>query len=197
MRLWLFIFICFITSTFLIQKSEAIETYEVTAKKLIKFMQTPEVVYLSSIGKDGWPWVRAMLNLRNPNYLPTLQFSDSDFGAIFITDKNALKVTQFVADNKAGVYYYNPNINTRALYIKGYIEIISDEKEKMKYLPKPHSQFYPPEAQAKDYLLLKFNPVEGISYYRGDIKNFNIHKEVIIKIIMADKTKETTPELEV
>ncbi len=153
------------------QIANAEESYEEKVKKLIDFMKVPEVIYLSNIGEDGWPYSRAMVNLKN-NLLSSVVISDANnLTSYFITNADSRKVQQFKKNNKAGVYFYTPRINTRAVYLMGDIEVIEKDTEKFKYISSKKLHLFPVK---KEFVVLKFNPAKIISYYRGTIDEFEI-----------------------
>ncbi len=157
-----------------LNKASQADTYEEKVRALTDFMALPDVVYLNNVDSEGWPQSRAMINFRSDTFSQNLPFSDTDFSTFFVTSKASRKVIQFMKDNKAGVFYYLPRINTRSLYVLGTIEVIEDKTMMNKYINKDALKLYSSQRDFDGVVLLKFNPEKVISYYRGKIDAFTV-----------------------
>lgn len=99
----------------------------------LKLMETVDVVYLSTIGNDGFPNTRIMSNLRNkkenPGLVKLFEQHKEDFLMYMVTSKSSTKMQQIRANPKVSVYLCNPG-EFHTLMLGGEVEEITDKEFK-------------------------------------------------------------------
>ncbi len=135
-------------------------------KNLIK---TQDWICLSTVNSKGLPETRAMINLANPKLFPSVQkYFDDSLMAYFSTNTSSEKMEQLALNNKASVYYYNPE-TFEGLLLMGTLEIIEEMKIKKDFWQDSWTIYYKKGLNDPDYTLLKFNP-SGYKYYNGKLE---------------------------
>ena len=125
-------------------------------------METAEVAYLSTIDSDGFPQIRAMVNLRNKE-----QFSDlastfekhkEDFLIYMTTDTASAKFKQIKANPKVSVYFCDPK-QIRGLMLIGEVEIVTDVGIKNQLWRDDWKIHYPSGVDGPEYNILRLSPM--------------------------------------
>lgn len=126
-----------------------------TKDKLFKFISKQKTAFISSIDENGFPVTRAMLCPR-----------EIDGNNIyFSTNTSSNKVKQYLANNKACVYFYKRGIfKYQGVTIKGSMEVCSDQPTKDKIWRFGDKMFYKQGVTDPDYCVLKFTAIEA-EYY--------------------------------
>jgi len=77
-----------------------------------ELVETSPAAYLTTIGGDGYPRTRAMLNLRNraqyPRRVRLYAGHEADLLVHFTTNTSSHKATQIAANPRAAVYHCDP-----------------------------------------------------------------------------------------
>ena len=132
-------------------------------KDAAKIIQSSECAQIATFGKDeteGFPEIRALLNLANPKKYPKLKdkaiFVDGETLTIyFTTNTSSRKVRQLRANNKACLYFVLPK-KFKGVSAIGTIEEVTDQTVKEDFWQIGWFIYYHKGAKDPDYTLLKF-----------------------------------------
>ena len=132
-------------------------------KDAVKIIQSSECAQIATFGKDeteGFPEIRALLNLANPKKYPRLKnkaiFVDGETLTIyFTTNTSSRKVRQLRANNKACLYFVLPK-KFKGVSAIGTIEEVTDQYVKEDFWQTGWYIYYHKGAKDPDYTLLKF-----------------------------------------
>jgi general stress protein 26 len=120
----------------------------------LKLVARSKVALLGTVGKDGFPEIRAMLKSGNDD-LKTI---------LFTTNTSSRKVRQIRADPRACVYFTD-NARFKGLRLIGNAEILLDPASKRElWLPWFEQYYKGPEDP--DYALVRFTAESGYYYSR-------------------------------
>ena len=120
---------------------------------IISLRKNSTAAYLASIDSEDYPIVRAMLVLEHDS-LKTQYFS---------TNTSSGKVTEFLANPKASVYYCRPETCEGVLFI-GEMEVCQDQQTKDFLWREGFERYYPKGVTDPDYSVLKFTAKRGRIY---------------------------------
>jgi len=99
----------------------------------LELMATAEAVYLSTVEADGYPRIRAMLNLRNraqyPDHVHLYDGHDDDFMVYVSTNTTSRKRKEIETNPRIGLYYCRP-AEFFGMSLVGDVEIVEDPKIK-------------------------------------------------------------------
>jgi len=127
----------------------------------LNLMQNAEVVYLATIDSDGFPQVRAMVNLRNislnPSAAKVFENHRDDFMMYFATHKSSDKMKHIKTNPRASVYFCDSK-ERQGLLLVGKIEIDSDSKLKKALWQERWIKHYPAGLEDPEYIVLRFVP---------------------------------------
>jgi len=127
----------------------------------LALMEKAETAYLTTVGPNGFPQVRAMLNLRNRMLWPALAVvfdgHQRDLLMYFSTNTSSAKVAQIKANPKVSVYFCDP-AHFQGLMLAGTIEIITDSQLKRQIWQDGWEVYYPGGVNDPDYTLLRLLP---------------------------------------
>jgi len=130
-------------------------------QKCLKLMETADAIYLSTIGKDGFPHTRMMSNLRNKKENPVtaeiLAQHKEDFVMHFITSHSSTKMQQIRANPKASAYLCNPG-EFHTLMLSGEIEEVADQEFKRQLWQDGWEMHWPGGADDPEFTALKLSP---------------------------------------
>lgn len=133
-------------------------------------MEDSEIAYLSTVGNDGFPYTRAIFNLRNIEQYPTLAklFVDhkDDLLVYFTTNTSSLKVEQIKKNPVVSIYYCVPR-EFRGAMIGGLMEIVIDKNLKKELWIDGWERYYPEGVKDSDYTVLRLSP----KFVRGWAEN--------------------------
>ncbi|HEX3043523.1 MAG TPA: pyridoxamine 5'-phosphate oxidase family protein [Bacillota bacterium] len=128
---------------------------ELAFTKGLELIQKSKIALLGSVDMDGYPNMKAMLNLKN-NGLKEIWFS---------TNTSSKRVAQFSRDQKASVYYVDEN-NFEGLMLIGKIQLLQDDESRKMLWFDGCEKYYPQGVNDPDYTVLKFTAHRG-NYYHG------------------------------
>ena len=98
-------------------------------QECLKLMSKADAGYLSTVDSDGFPQVRAMVNLRNKEQFPGLTsvFDEhqNDMLIYMTTDTSSKKFKQINENPKVSVYFCNAE-QIEGLLLIGEMEVIAD-----------------------------------------------------------------------
>lgn len=129
----------------------------------IELMATADVVYLTVIGVDGYPRIRAMLNLRNrsqyPDHVHLYDGHDEDFMVYISTNTSSRKRKEIEANPRIGLYYCRP-AEFFGMSLVGDVEFVDDATIKEAVWADGWERYYATTGRANDpdYTLLRLCP---------------------------------------
>lgn len=137
------------------------------AFKLPRIVETSGTVCLATIGTDGCPSVRAMLNLRNtslyPHLAPLYAREKNPLAIYLTTNASSAKMGEIRACPKACLYYCDSG-RFLGITLKGNIEVVEDAAFKAAAWGPGWEQYYPEGPQSDDFVMLRFTPAAVKSY---------------------------------
>lgn len=136
---------------------------ETVVRSIAALRQNSEVAYVSSVDKDGYPVIRAMLVLEHERFR-TQYFS---------TNTSSSKVAAFRANPKASVYYCDPEDYRGVLFV-GDVEVCTDQETKDFLWREGFERYYPKGVTDPDYCVLKLTATRGAYYHGLDSTGFSM-----------------------
>lgn len=132
-------------------------------------MNSMKTACLTTIGADGFPYTRAVFNLRDPKTFPELsrvfENQNDDFLVYISTNTSSSKVAHIRANSAVSLYYYDPE-DFRGVMLSGNIEIIEDMEIKRELYLDWWKRYYPKGVEDEDYTILKLKPRFIEIYYQ-------------------------------
>jgi len=141
----------------------------------LEMMERLSLVDLTTIGKDGFPSTRAMLNLRNKReypHLAALYASEQNPLTVYLTTNTSSAKYSEIAQNPKACLYYCEAHAFHGVLLQGTVEIVTDNELRRKAWMKGWEIYYP--AGDCDYTLLRFVP-DKLKIY----SNFSVATETI------------------
>jgi general stress protein 26 len=140
------------------------------AKQLAQeLVEKSGVVHLTTVGIDGFPRTRAMLNLRSVEMFPALvaffREQPDDWSIYFSTNKSSRKTAQINADPRACAYFCRPE-NWSGLLLAGTIATITDIELKTRLWQPDWNKYYIGGVDGEDYTVLRLTPHFAEFYYQ-------------------------------
>lgn len=138
----------------------------------IDLMNSTDVAYLTTIGADGYPNTRAMVNLRDRNHYPEKAYlyaeHNDDFLVYFSTNTSSRKRLQLEANAKVSVYFRCPG-EFFGFALTGDVEIVDDMETKQAVWADDFAQYYLTTGAPNDpdFTLLRILPTEVRGWNRG------------------------------
>ncbi len=130
-------------------------------QECIKLMETADAAYLATIDSDGFPQIRAMVNLRNKEQFSELttvfEGHEEDFLIYMTTDTASEKFKQIKANPKVSVYFCNPQ-QIQGLLLTGEIEVVTDLDIKKQLWQDDWKIHYPGGFDSPEYNILCLKP---------------------------------------
>ena len=97
----------------------------------LKLMETADVVYLSTIGNDGFPHTRIMSNLRNkkanPGLVKMFEQHKEDFLMYMVTSNSSAKMQQIQANPKVSLLAYRLEDPLRNIEVRGRVVEMTED----------------------------------------------------------------------
>jgi general stress protein 26 len=115
-------------------------------KTVETLLNNAKVAIVSSVDEAGFPNTKAMLPPRKRDGIKQLYFT---------TNTSSLRVSQFLANSKACVYFYD-NQQFKGVMLKGTMEVLHDSKSKEMIWRVGDEMYYPAGVTDPDYSVLKF-----------------------------------------
>lgn len=142
---------------------EGIKT--MTREQLLKFIKSRKVAFISSIDKNGFPVVRAMLRPRKIEG-DTIWFS---------TNTSSNKVAEITSNPKSCVYFYRKGLfRYTGILLRGTMEVMTDQNTKNMIWKRGDTIFYKGGVTDPDYCVLKFTAESGRAYCDLKTENFEL-----------------------
>jgi general stress protein 26 len=130
-------------------------------QECMKLMETADTVCVSTIDGEGYPQIRAMVNLRNKEQFSNLaglfEGHDEDLLIYMTTDTASDKFKQIEANPKVSVYFCNPK-NIQGLLLTGEIEVVADMDIKKQLWQDDWTMYYPGGVDGPEYNILCLKP---------------------------------------
>jgi general stress protein 26 len=136
----------------------------------LALMAARSEAYLTTVGPDGFPHTRAMLNLRSravyPDLIPVFAGHDEDFMLYFTTNTSSGKMRQIEANPAAAAYYCEPS-EFHGLQLQGRIEVIANAGVKERLWQSGWVRYYSLGVTDPDYAILRLLPQQISGWFRG------------------------------
>jgi len=110
--------------------------------------------FIGSIDKNGFPNIKAVLPVKRRESIKYIYFS---------TNTSSKHVTQYRANPKGCIYFFNP-LFFKGVLLRGTFEILEDTETKEQFWNKGDVKYYPQGVNDPDYCILKFTAQEGRYY---------------------------------
>ena len=125
-------------------------------KSDIRALRNNPVAYIASINEDGYPQMKAMLVFEHDD-MKTHYFS---------TNTSSKRVSQYLKNPKASVYYCLEAPAYKGALFTGIMEVCFDHDTKAFLWRDGCEIYYPKGVDDEDYCVLKFT-AETVNYYHG------------------------------
>ena len=139
----------------------------------LNLMETTDVMYVSTIGSDGFPYTRIMSNLRYKKEYPELveifEQHKEDFLVYIVTSSSSEKMKQIRANPKVSIHYsFYSTIPSEFhfLMLAGEIEEVTDKQFKKQLWQDGWEMHWPGGADDPEFTVLMLKPV----FARGGYK---------------------------
>ena len=119
---------------------------------------------VGSIDDEGYPNIKAMFSPREREGIKEFYFS---------TNTSSLRVSQFLKNPKASVYFYDARF-FRGLMLKGKMEVLHDKEIKERIWREGDTLYYKQGVTDPDYCVLRFVSECGRLYENFTSTNFVI-----------------------
>jgi general stress protein 26 len=143
----------------------------------VALMETAEAAYLTTIGADGYPDTRAMLNLRNRGQYPDQAHlfapHQDDLMIYFSTNTSSNKVRQIKSNPNVSVYYCKPG-KFHGLTLVGDIEIVDDAEIRKALWNDGWERYYPGGPDDPDHTVLRLYPRFARGWYESSRFEFSL-----------------------
>ena len=143
----------------------------------VELMETAQAVYLTTNGPGGYPYTRAMLNLRNreqyPGQEPLFAAHREDLLVYLTTNTFSQKLRQIQANPRVSVYYCNPG-QFHGLMLSGDIEVLDDSALRHALWNEGWERYYPGGADDPDHTVLCLRPKRAIGWYKATRFEFEL-----------------------
>ena len=148
-------------------------------KDVVKIIQSAESAQIATFGKDeteGFPEVRALLNLANPKQYPKLKdkaisVDGETLTIYFTTNTSSRKVRQIRANKKVCFYFVLPK-KFKGVSAVGTIEEVTDQAVKEDFWQTGWRIYYNKGPTDPDYTVLKFTTKFMHCWGGGKVHNF-------------------------
>lgn len=133
--------------------------------QIFEFVAEQKTAFIGSVNEQGYPVIRAMLAPR--------KIDGNDI--YFSTNTSSSKVKQFIANDKACVYFYKRGrFKYQGLSIIGEMQICTDQPTKDMIWKFGDSLFYKQGVTDPDYCVLKFTCKSAEYYCDFKIEKFEL-----------------------
>jgi general stress protein 26 len=132
-----------------------------TAEALI---DNANVSIISSVDETGFPNTKAMLPPRKRDGMKQFYFT---------TNTSSMRVSQFKANAKACVYFYDSRL-FKGVMLKGTMEVLQDSRSKKMIWKDGDEMYYSKGVTDPDYCVLKFTAQSARFYSNFKSDNFEL-----------------------
>jgi len=133
-------------------------------KKALQLVEKSTKTMVGSVDDDGYPNMKVMYSPRERDGIKVLYFT---------TNTSSLRVSQFLKNSKASVYFYDGRF-FRGLMLKGKMEVLENAEIKEKIWREGDTMYYKQGVTDPDYCVLKFVSENGRLYEKFDSTEFSI-----------------------
>lgn len=147
----------------------------------LNLMESTDVMYLSSIGSDSFPYTRIMSNLRYkkeyPEFAEIFKQHKEDFLVYIVTSNSSKKMKQIRANPKVSVhfsFYSSVPTEFHFLMLAGEIEEVKNKQFKKQLWKDGWEMFWPGGADDPEFTVLKLMPVLARGGYKGKPFEFEL-----------------------
>ena len=148
-------------------------------KDAVKIIQSSECAQIATFGKDeteGFPEIRALLNLANPKKYPKLKDKaisvDGETLTIYFTTNTSSRKIRQIRENKNVCLYFVLPKKFKGVSAIGTIEEVTDQTVKEGFWQTGWFIYYHKGAKDPDYTLLKFTTKYLHCWSGGKIHDF-------------------------
>jgi len=139
----------------------------------LNLMEMTDVMYLSTIGSDGFPHTRIMSNLRNKKEYPSLveifEQHKEDFLVYMVTSSSSVKMKQIRTNPKVSVYlsvFSSVPSDFQCLMLSGEVEEVTDKPLKKQLWQDGWEMHWPGGADDPEFIVLMMKPVVARGGYK-------------------------------
>jgi len=119
---------------------------------------------IGSVDDEGYPNIKAMLSPRERKGVKEFYFS---------TNTSSLRVTQFLKNPKASVYFFDGRF-FRGVMFRGKMEVLHDKEIKELIWREGDTMYYKLGVTDPDYCVLRFTSESGRLYESFSSRNFTV-----------------------
>ena len=132
--------------------------------ELLKIYDARPIALLTTVGLDGVPETRPLMNIRHPNIAPHLTpyFQKSD-RILLITNTSTDKVRQIEANGRASICVFDEQAFA-GLLLRGRVRELKDSETKNALWDDSWKEYYPDGRDGGDFSVLEFQPDSFKSY---------------------------------
>jgi len=133
---------------------------------VVRLLEKAEVVYFTTIARDGYPRTRALFNLRNRGQFPDqahlFEAHGTDLMLLFSTNTASTKLNEVRANPRVAVYACAPG-DFHGAMLRGDTEILDDLALREALWNDGWERYYPSGPHDPDYTVLRLFPrfIEG------------------------------------
>lgn len=126
-----------------------------TKEQIMGFISKQKTAFIASVDENGFPNMKAMLAPRKIQG-DCLYFS---------TNTSSMRVSQFMNNPKASVYFYNRGrFKYEGIMLTGTMEVLQDDNIKREIWQIGDTMYYKQGVTDPDYCVLKFTAIKGRHY---------------------------------
>ncbi|MDR1100853.1 MAG: pyridoxamine 5'-phosphate oxidase family protein [Clostridiales bacterium] len=133
-------------------------------KTIGNLIDKQSTAFIGSVDENGFPNVKAMLQPRKRDGIGVIWFS---------TNTSSMRVSQFNANNKACVYFYDKRF-FRGAQLIGAMEVLTDAASKESIWRRGDTLYYKKGVTDPDYCVLRFTTQSGRYYANFSSQSFTI-----------------------
>ena len=133
-------------------------------KSALNLIESCKTVTIGSVDKNGYPCIKAMLAPREIHGVKEIYFS---------TNTSSLRVSQFLENSKASLYFYNES-TFEGVQLSGEMTVITDQKIKDHIWRDGDTLYYKLGVTDPDYCVLHFKAKNGRFYSNFSSTDFVI-----------------------
>ncbi len=133
-------------------------------KSALNLIEGCKTVTIGSVDKNGYPCIKAMLAPREIHGVKEIYFS---------TNTSSLRVSQFLENSKASLYFYNES-TFEGVQLSGEMTVITDQKMKDRIWRDGDTLYYKLGVTDPDYCVLHFKAKNGRFYSNFSSTDFVI-----------------------
>ncbi len=126
-----------------------------TKEQIMGFISKQKTAFIASVDENGFPNMKAMLAPRKIQ-------GDCFY---FSTNTSSMRVSQFMNNPKASVYFYNRGrFKYEGIMLTGTMEVLQDDNIKREIWQIGDTMYYKQGVTDPDYCVLKFTAIKGRHY---------------------------------